>query len=170
MRTTLLDRCCPPPHRRVTGGCDATLDPCSEVLMITDFVRSCEAKLRIWAAHSALGMAILASPIVAVAQAPALPPTGSIPAARLLVNGIVAPASDRAHASAVVASSKRTRIVIASSLLGAVVGGYVGYQQDRYDLCVDSPTFCHPSGKLALKLGAAGAVLGGITGLLISRF
>ena len=141
--------------------------------MITDFVRSCEAKLRTWAAHSALGMAILASPIVAVAQAPAaaLPPTASIPAVRLLVNGIVAPTSDRAHASAVV-TSRRTRIVIASSLLGAVVGGYVGYQQERYDGCVDVPTGCPPppSGKLALKLGAAGAVLGGITGLLISRF
>ena len=141
--------------------------------MITDFVRSCEAKLRTWAAHSALGMAILASPIVAVAQAPAaaLPPTSSIPAARLLVNGIVAPTSDRAHASAVVASSKRTRIVIASGLLGAVVGGYVGYQQERYGGCVDAPTGCppFPSGKLALKLGAAGAVRGGFTGLLISR-
>ena len=136
--------------------------------MITDFVRSREAKLRIRAAHAALGMAILASPIVAVAQAPAaVPPTASIPAARLLVNGIVAPTRDRAHASAVVTSSRRTRIVIASSLLGAVVGGYVGYQQDRPDMCVYP---CPPSGKLALKLGAAGAVLGGITGLLISRF
>ncbi len=137
---------------------------------MTNFVRSTEASVRTSLAGSILGLTMfLASPIVAAAQMPvALTRITPIPTARLLVNGVVAPVGDPAQSSAKATPPRRTRLIIGGSFLGALVGGTYGYREARNFGCVDFPC---PSnvGEHTLKMGAIGAVLGGITGLLVSR-
>ena len=135
---------------------------------MTNFVRSTEASVRTSLAGSILGLTMfLASPIVAAAQMPvALTRITPIPTARLLVNGVVAPFGDLAQ-PAKATPPRRTRFIIGGSVLGAVVGGAYGYQEARNFLCAG---FCTSNvGEHTLKMGAIGAVLGGITGLLVSR-
>ena len=114
---------------------------------------------------------LLALPAVIAAQAPAGTALAArAPSAALLVNGIVAPASQRTQRDLMTTRSRRTRLVLGGTVVGAIAGGYLGYRIGKPDLCVQSPSYsCSNDRENTLKGGVVGAAIGGIAGLLLSR-
>lgn len=114
---------------------------------------------------------LLALPAVTSAQATAARTLAApAPTAALLVNGIVSPASQRTQRGLVATRSRRTRLVLGGTVVGAIAGGYLGYRLVKPDLCVQSPSYsCSNDRQNTLKGGVLGAAIGGIAGLFLSR-
>ena len=143
-------------------------------MMMTAFVQSSSTRVqRLVTRLILLSVGVLlSSPGAATAQVAVAPrQVAKIPARQLLISGVTQKKSDGVHQSATaVPQARRTRIIVAGSVLGAIAGGYIGHRQERNRLCVASPgANCPTLEHNMLKVGILGAVLGGATGFLVNR-